>query len=199
MGLAFKYKDGQTPLSEEEMEGLLIDTITTHGELDEFEQLNIEKAIEWTLKRKFKPESILSEEFVRELHKRMFDDVWAWAGDFRTAEKNMGIKYHLIASTLKQLNDDCLFWINHKTYGEDEIAIRYKHRIVTIHCFANGNGRHARLMADVIHKQIFNLEYFNWGSHANLVKDGEQRTRYIIAIREADKENIQPLINFAKS
>jgi len=199
MGLEIKYKDGQTPLSEEEMEGLLIDTITTHGELDEFEQMNIEKAIEWTLTKKFKPENILSEEFVRELHKRMFEDVWSWAGDFRMSEKNIGIKSHLIGTTLKQLNDDCLFWVNNKIYNEDEIAIRYKHRIVNIHCFANGNGRHSRLIADVIHKQIFNLDYFNWGSHSNLVKTGEQRTKYIEAIREADKQNIQPLIGFAKS
>lgn len=199
MGLKIKYKDGQTPLSEEEMQGLLIDTITTHGELDEFEQQNIEKAIEWTLTRKFKPEYILSEKFVKELHYRMFDDVWQWAGDFRLSEKNIGIKFHLIGISLRQLNDDCLFWIENKTYSEDEITIRYKHRIVNIHCFANGNGRHSRLIADVIHKQIFNKEYFNWSNHANLEKDGEQRANYLKAIREADKDNIQPLIDFAKS
>lgn len=199
MGLEIEYNDGQTPLSEEEMDGLLIDTITTHGELDEFEQMNIEKAIEWTLSKKFKPEYILSEEFVRELHKRMFKDVWSWAGDFRMSEKNIGIKFHLIGTTLKQLNDDCLFWVNNKTYSEDEIAIRYKHRIVNIHCFANGNGRHSRLIADVIRKQIFNLDYFNWGSHSNLVKTGEQRAKYLEAIRQADNENIQPLIDFSKS
>lgn len=199
MGLKIEYNDGQTPLSEEEMDGLLIDTITTHGELDEFEQMNIEKAIEWTLLKKFKPEYILSEKFVKELHKRMFEEIWAWAGEFRLSEKNIGIKSHLIATTLKQLNDDCLYWLSNKTYSEDEIAIRYKHRIVNIHCFANGNGRHSRLIADVIHKQIFNLDYFSWGSHANLVNAGEQRTKYLKAIREADKQNIQPLIDFANS
>lgn len=199
MGLKIEYNDGQTPLSEEEMDGLLIDTITTHGELDEFEQMNIEKAIEWTLLKKFKPEYILSEKFVKELHKRMFEEVWTWAGEFRLSEKNIGIKSHLIATTLKQLNDDCLYWLSNKTYSEDEIAIRYKHRIVNIHCFANGNGRHSRLIADVIHKQIFNLDYFSWGSHANLVNAGEQRTKYLKAIREADKQNIQPLIDFANS
>lgn len=199
MGLTINHKDGQTPLSEEEMEGLLIDTITTHAELDEFEQMNIEKAIEWTLTRKFKPEYIFSEKFVRELHKRMFEEVWSWAGNFRLSEKNIGIKFHLIRTALKQLNDDCLFWLNNKTYNENEIAIRYKHQLVNIHCFANGNGRHSRLMADVIHKQIFNFNYFNWGSHSNLVKAGEQRTKYLKAIREADNANIQPLIDFANS
>ena len=83
MGLKLEYKDGQTPLTEEEKEGLLIKSITTHGELDEFEQLNIEKAIEWTITKKFKKEYILSEEFVKELHYKMFNDVWAWAGKFR--------------------------------------------------------------------------------------------------------------------
>ena len=199
MGLNVKHKDGQTPLSEEEMDGLLINTITTHGELDEFEQMNIEKAIEWTLTKKFKAEYILSEDFVRELHKRMFNDVWAWAGEFRLSQKNLGIKFHLIGTALKQLNDDCLFWVKNNTYSGEEIAIRYKHRIVNIHCFANGNGRHSRLIADVIHKQIFNRDYFKWGSHSNLVKAGEQRTKYLHAIRKADKGDILPLINFAKS
>ena len=104
MGLDLKYNEGQTPLNEEEMEGLLIKTITTHGELDEFEQMNIEKAIEWTLTKKFKMKGIISEDFVKELHKRMFGDVWEWAGRFRMSEKNLGIKYHLISTSLKQLN-----------------------------------------------------------------------------------------------
>ncbi len=199
MGLELDYKDGQTPLSEEEMQGLLINAITTHGELDEFEQMNIEKAIEWTLTRKFKMEYILSEAFVKELHKKMFSDVWQWAGDFRLSEKNLGIKYHLIGTSLKQLNDDCLFWIENKIYTEEEIAIRYKHRIVKIHCFSNGNGRHSRLMADIMNKQIFKNNFFTWSSGANLVNNDKQRNDYLKAIREADKENIQPLIDFAKS
>ncbi len=198
MGLELQYEDGQTPLNEEEKEGLLIKTITTHGELDEFEQINIEKAIEWTLSRKFKKENILTEQFVKQLHKKMFDDVWAWAGKFRTSEKNLGIKHHLIGTSLKQLNDDCLFWINNKTYSEEEIAIRYKHQIVNIHCFANGNGRHSRLMADIIMSHIFKKPVFSW-SRANLVKKGEERSSYLNAIRQADKGNLQSLIQFAKS
>ncbi|MES2286494.1 MAG: mobile mystery protein B [Bacteroidota bacterium] len=198
MGLDLKYNEGQTPLYEEEMDGLLIKTITTHGELDEFEQMNIEKAIEWTLTKKFKKENIISEDFVKELHKRMFGDVWEWAGKFRISEKNLGIKYHLIGTSLKQLNDDCLFWINNGTFSEDEIAIRYKHQIVNIHCFANGNGRHSRLMADIIINHIFKKHVFTW-NRSNLVKRGAERTNYLKAIREADKTNIQPLIDFAKN
>lgn len=120
MGLDLKYNEGQTPLTEQEMDGLLIKTITTHDELDEFEQMNIEKAIEWTLTKKLKKENIISEDFVKELHKKMFADVWEWAGKFRMSEKDLGIKYHLIGSSLKQLNDDCLFWINNETFEEDE-------------------------------------------------------------------------------
>ncbi|HQQ93176.1 MAG TPA: mobile mystery protein B [Bacteroidia bacterium] len=199
MGLTIQYAEGQTPLSEEEKDGLLIHSVTTHGELNEFEQMNIEKAVEWTLSKTFRPEYILSEDFVRKLHRRMFDEVWSWAGEFRLSEKNLGIPARLIGTTLRQLNDDCLFWVKNKIYSADEIAIRYKHRIVSIHCFSNGNGRHSRLIADVIHKHIFNLNFFNWSDHSNLEQAGEQRTRYLQAIREADRENIQALIEFAKS
>lgn len=198
MGLSLEYAEGQTPLEEEEKDGLLIKTITTHEELDEFEQMNIEKAIEWTLTRKFKKEKILSEEFVRQLHQKMFGDVWAWAGKFRTSERNLGIRHHLIATRLKQLNDDCLFWINNKTFDEEEIAIRYKHQIVSIHGFANGNGRHSRLIADVIMSHIFNKAVFTW-SRLGLAKKGEERKSYLSAIRQADRGDIQPLIAFAKS
>jgi Fic-DOC domain mobile mystery protein B len=196
MGLELKYQEGQTPLSEEEQEGLLIPSITTHGELDEFEQNNIIKAIEWTIGRKFKKEYILSEEFVKELHKRMLGEVWAWAGKFRLSEKNLGIPFHQIGTQLKQLNGDCLFWIESQSMSEEEIAITYKHKIVNIHCFANGNGRHSRLMADVIISQIFNKNVFKW-HESTLVKKGEERSNYLSAIREADKGDIQPLIDFA--
>ena len=198
MGLELDYIEGQTPLDEEEKEGLLISTITTRGELDEFEQQNIEKAIEWTLSRKFKAEKIITEDFVRELHHRMFDGVWKWAGEFRRTNKNIGCDWKQIGISLKQLSDDCIFWIDNKTYTEEEIAVRFKRRIVNIHCFPNGNGRHSRLMGDVIANHIFEKKVFTWGG-ANLNKKGETRSNYLKAIREADKGNIKPLIEFAKT
>jgi Fic-DOC domain mobile mystery protein B len=198
MGLELKYKDGQTPLAEEEAEGLLIKNITTHGELDEFEQQNIEKAIEWTLYKKFKKEQILSEEFVCKLHYKMFCDVWAWAGKFRKSEKNLGVKAYLIRTFLKQLNDDCLYWVENKTYPDEEIAIRYKHLLVNIHGFSNGNGRHSRLMADILMSQIWQKSVFTWSSR-NLVSVGEARTNYLTSIHAADRNEIEPLIAFAKS
>jgi len=197
MGLNLEYIDGQTPLDGDENEGLLIKTISTRDELDEFEQLNIEKAIEWTISRKFKIEDVFSERFVKLLHNKMFCDTWVWAGKFRKTNKNIGVDKYLIGEELRRLIDDCIFWVENKTYSEDEIAIRFKHRLVEIHCFPNGNGRHSRLMADVIISNIFEKSYFTWSS-CNLNKKSEARTNYLNAIKKADKGNIQPLIEFAR-
>lgn len=198
MGLKIEYIDGQTPLNEEEKDGLRIPSITTRDELDEFEQLNIEKAIQWTIGKKLKTEQLFSEKFIKELHKRMYGEVWKWAGTFRTSEKNIGIKSYLIAIELKQLLDYAIFWKENNTYNSEELAIRFKHRLVSIHCFANGNGRHSRLMADLIMVKLYNGEFFSWGS-TNLVKATETRSNYIQAVRKADNNDIEPLISFAKS
>ena len=198
MGLEFDYKDGQTPLDEEEKEGLKIKSITTQGELDEFEQLNIEKAVEWTIHTKFKLEKILTEKFVRDLHQRMYGDVWKWAGEFRKTEKNIGIPWTQIGIELKNLLDDTKYWIENKTFLPEEIAIRFKHRIVSIHCFPNGNGRHSRMMADIIMESIFENKIFSW-HQSNMVKANETRNQYIKALREADNGNFKKLIEFAKN
>lgn len=201
MGLEIKYIEGQTPLNIEEMEGLKIPSITTRNELDEldeFEQLNIEKAIEWTLRLKIKPEQLLSEEFVLNLHKRMYNEVWKWAEKFRKSEKNIGIPSYRIAIELKNLLYDALFWYQNETYPKQELAVRFKHRLVSIHCFANGNGRHSRLMADLILEKLFNDKYFSWGS-GNLIKANEVREKYIKSLKEADNQNYKPLIDFASS
>jgi Fic-DOC domain mobile mystery protein B len=198
MGLEFNYKDGQTPLNEEEKEGLKIKSITTQGELDEFEQLNIEKAVEWTIHAKLKPENILTEKFIKNLHKRMYSDVWKWAGEFRKTEKNIGIPWTQIEIELKNLIDDTKYWVENKTFSPEEIAIRFKHRIVSIHCFPNGNGRHSRMMADIIMESIFGNEIFSW-HQSNMVKANETRNQYIKALREADIGNFKQLIEFAKN
>lgn len=198
MGLEFVYKDGQTPLEEEEKDGLKIKSITTQGELDEFEQLNIEKAVEWTIHTNLKRENILTEKFVKDLHKKMYGDVWKWAGEFRRTEKNIGIQWTKIGLELKNLLDDTKYWIENKTFSPEEIAIRFKHRIVSIHCFPNGNGRHSRMMADVIMESIFGNEIFSW-HQSNMVKANEIRKEYINALKEADNGNVKPLIEFAKT
>ncbi|MDO9512895.1 MAG: mobile mystery protein B [Bacteroidales bacterium] len=198
MGLELQYADGQTPIDENEKEGLKIKSITTQGELDEFEQFNIEKAVEWTIHTNFKPERILTEEFIKDLHKKMFGDVWKWAGQFRRSDKNMGVSWMQIEIELKKLLDDTKYWIEKNTFSPEENAIRFKHRIVAIHCFPNGNGRHSRLIADIIMESIFGQEIFSW-HQSNMVKAGDIRKKYITALRKADNGEIKPLIEFAKN
>ena len=142
MGLILQYKDGQTPLNTEQINGLKIKTIVTQAQLNEFEQANINEAL-MGLNSKRKIKDILSEDFVVQLHKRMFGMVWKWAGKLRHTETNIGIEWTKIPIALRLLLDDTRFWIEHQTYGPDEIAIRFKHRLVAIHCFPNGNGRHS--------------------------------------------------------
>ncbi len=198
MGIDLEYIDGQTPLDEDEKSGLLIKSIATRGELDEFEQQNIESAIQWTMNRNFKKENIFAEEFARQLHKKMYGNVWKWAGEFRKTEKNIGVDPVKIGVSLKQLNDDILFWVENRTFSDEEIAIRYNHSIVSIHCFANGNGRHSRLMADLIITKIFSKEVFDWGQ-SSLSNSSEIRSSYLNALMEADNGNIEPLIDFSKT
>ena len=198
MGLDLKYAEGQTPLDEDEKEGLKIKSITTQKELDEFEQLNIEKAVEWTIRANLKPEKILTEKFIKDLHKKMYGTVWKWAGEFRKTDKNFGIKWTQIGIELKNLIDDTQYWLENKTYPPKEIAIRFKHRIVAIHCFPNGNGRHSRMMADIIIESIFGKEIFSWRK-SNMVRADETRKEYIQALKEADNGNIKPLIKFAEN
>lgn len=198
MGLELEYTNGQTPLDQEEKEGLKIKTITTQGELDEFEQLNIEKAVQWTIHTKFKAKNILTEKFVKDVHQKMFGDVWKWAGEFRKTEKNIGIPWTQIGVELKNLLDDTIFWIDNKTFTPQEIAIRFKHRLVSIHCFPNGNGRHSRMMVDIIIESIFKSELFSW-HQSNMAESNDARRLYIKALKEADKGHLTPLIEFAQN
>ena len=198
MGLELAYNDGQTPLDEDEREGLKIRSITTQSELDEFEQLNIEKAVGWTIRTELKPEKILTEEFVKDLHRRMYGDVWKWAGTFRKTEKNIGVPWIQISVELRVLLDDMKYWIENEAYSPEETTIRFKHRIVSIHCFPNGNGRHSRMMADIIMESIFGNEIFTW-HQSNMVRADETRRKYIDALRAADRSDIAPLIDFAKN
>ena len=140
---------GATPLDPNEMAGLKLKHITTRGELNRWEQENISEAMDWLDKRKNKTE-ILTEEFVKKVHKRMFYKIWIWAGSFRRSGKNIGVDWTRIGVDLRQLLDDVKYWIEHKTYPADEIAVYFHHRLVKIHPFPNGNGRHSRLMTDIL-------------------------------------------------
>lgn len=200
MGLNLDYSPGQTPLDEEESEGLKIPSISTKGELDEFEQKNIEEAVLWTVGTNIKVEKLFSESFIKSLHKRMYGEVWKWAGKFRQSEKNIGIESWKIPTELRVLLEDAKFWIENETYPPDEIAIRFKHRIVSIHCFPNGNGRHSRLMADLIAEKIFDRKTFTWGqSNSKLSNETEARSKYLTALKKADRGDYADLLTFARS
>jgi Fic-DOC domain mobile mystery protein B len=197
MGLDLIYNDSQTPLDEDEKEGLLIKSIATRGELDEFEQQNIEDAIQWSLTRKFKSEQILSETFILALHKRMYKNVWRWAGEYRKTNKNIGVNKLEIPVALRSLIDDASYWLENNVYEPDEFALRFKHRLVSIHCFPNGNGRHSRMIADIIIEKIYQLPVFSWGSKS-LTDENDSRKKYLIAIRKADKGKLDLLLKFAR-
>ncbi len=197
MDLNLEYENGQTPIDDDEKEELLIPSITTRGELDEFEQLNIDDVNHWLLGKKFITEKVLTEKFVKDLHKRMFGNVWKWAGEFRNTDKNIDVDKFRISFELKLLLDDCNFWIANKTFSEDEIAIRFCHRLVKIRCFPNGNGRHSRIIADILIEKCFGKEPFSWGGK-NLTAISETRAEYINALKEADSNNYTRLIKFAR-
>jgi Fic-DOC domain mobile mystery protein B len=162
--------------------------------LNEAEQENILRGQDWALARR---RDLLSEKYIRDLHKRMLGDVWRWAGKLRTSERNLGIDHWEIPIALRRLLDDTKVWIDLGSYPPDEIAVRFHHRLVQIHPFPNGNGRHARLMADLLVMQLGG-ERFSWGS-AQLQDPGEVRERYIAALRDADHHDYHCLLAFARS
>ena len=191
-----KYPTGATPLDPDETGGLLLSHITTREELNHWEQMNIGEAEEWAFNRKHK--DLLSQSFICRLHKKMFGSTWSWAGQFRKSMKNLGVQPWQIALEVNQLCQDTSEWIKSATYEPDEICIRFHHKLVWIHPFANGNGRHARLIADLLSKQIFNNEPFTWG-RTDLMGPGKSRASYITALQAADQQDYSLLQKFARS
>lgn len=194
MGLKFNYPPGATPLDPDEAAGLIPAHITTQGQLNEWELANIVEGERWAFSRK--RSDLLSVQFVKRLHKQMFGNTWRWAGIFRSTEKNIGMDPAEIATELKKLCDDVVYQIEHKSYPLDEIAVRFHHRLTWIHPFPNGNGRHARLMTDLLLKQN-GSKPFNWGN-SDLVVPGEVRDRYIAALRAADGRDYALLFKFVR-
>ena len=186
--------DAATPLTPEEMRELIPAHIAYRRELNDAEQENIARAQDWALGRR---RDLLSEKFVKDLHRQMLGEVWQWAGEFRRGERNLGIPFFEIPAALRQLLVDAKAWIEYKSYPPDEIAVRFHHQLVRIHPFANGNGRHARLMADLLVMEL-GQERFSWG-RANLQEAGDVRGRYIAALKAADNHDIGPLLAFARS
>ena len=194
--IGIKYPEGATPIDPDEAEGLLLTHITTQGELNRWEQDNIVEALAWI--DKTKPTNILNEQFIKQLHKRMFGNVWKWAGKFRQSDKNIGVPWHQVPLYLKNMCEDVPVWIETQKESSAEMAVRFHHRLVWIHPFPNGNGRHARLMADIFLENVLQDSPFTWGK-SDLANPSEHRAKYINALQEADKGNFTPLLKFAKS
>jgi Fic-DOC domain mobile mystery protein B len=187
--------EANTPLTPEARQGLIPTYITTRAELNEAEQENIAEADRWAFSRK--RADVVDVDFLMALHRRMLRRVWRWAGVQRTTELNIGVASHAIAVDLHTLVGDVRYWIEHQTFAPDEIAVRFHHRLVAIHPFPNGNGRHARLAADLLIVQLGGRR-FSWG-RANLVEAAQTRNDYVRALQAADAHDIAPLLAFARS
>src|SRR5258707_9011650 len=188
--------DGNTPLSPEELADL-IPSLATKEESNEWERQNILLAREWAVADRTSLNDVVSNAYVRKLHLKMFDQTWKWAGRYRQTEKNIGIAFHEIPERLAVLLGDVRYWIENGTHSSDETAVRFHHRLVAIHAFPNGNGRHARLMADVLVTELGGRR-FSWGS-GSLADAGDLRQRYIAALHAADDQDIEMLLAFARS
>jgi Fic-DOC domain mobile mystery protein B len=191
-----EIEDGATPLEYDEIKGLIPTHISTKGELDALELENIARASAWM--QAVKADKILNTDFICLLHKKMFCDVWKWAGKYRKTEKNIGIRYIDIPVAVHKLCDEAAGWIEFDVYSPDEFAVRFHHRLVFIHPFSNGNGRHARFMADLILEKLFNQKPFSWGK-VHLAKAGDVRAIYIKALKKADNYDYEALLKFVRS
>ncbi|HEX9712204.1 MAG TPA: mobile mystery protein B [Actinomycetota bacterium] len=186
--------DGHTELSEEDRQGLIPSYISTRGELNEAEQRNIVRAT--ATRRPPTPGELLDDQYLRALHKAMFDEVWRWAGQYRRRETNIGIEPARIPSEVRSLTDDARSWIEHETYDRDELCVRFHHRLVAIHPFPNGNGRHGRIAADYLIAAL-GRDRFSWGAGLGVTTE-ELRVRYLKALHLAGHE-IEALVAFARS
>jgi Fic-DOC domain mobile mystery protein B len=199
--LNHNYSDGNTPIRPEEAEQL-IPRISTIGELNEYEALNIVQARAWAFdNRTMKSTNPLEETYVRTLHSKMFDQVWKWAGTYRKHELNLGCDPREIVQRIPQLLGNTKHWLDHKTFPIDECLVRFHYQLVSkIHPFANGNGRHARMITDVIAVK-YNRAEFTWGAGKNLVAEGQARDTYLAALRAlaANENDVKALLEFARS
>ncbi|MEP7064225.1 MAG: mobile mystery protein B [Betaproteobacteria bacterium] len=196
MALDHKYQGGQTPLDPDEVAGLIPAHLTDQSQLDEWEQENILGAVRWLAASR--NTDVLTEGFCRELHRRMFNRTWKWAGQFRQSNKNIGCDWPQIAARLSQLLENTQFWFAKDVFPVDEAAARFHVQLVSVHAFPNGNGRHARLMTDRLLRQV-GAASFSWGDHRDLGVAGNARQDYLTSLRAADKGDFSLLMNFARS
>lgn len=201
----------QTPLDEDEARGLRLTYIATRGELDAAEQANIVRGRAWALGQPLTVARILDDVFLRRLHSQMLGEVWSWASTYRTSNKNIGIDWPSIAEAVRNLCGDAKLWFAGGGDGQsspdgagnptDTAAVEVHHRLVAIHPFVNGNGRHARFTADLL-ARASGTTVFSWGggTDATLTADGDPvRAAYLAALRAADNGDLRPLVAFARS
>jgi Fic-DOC domain mobile mystery protein B len=193
--MKFEYAPGATPIDLDEAAGLIPAHITLQRELNEYEEANILEATEWLYaRRRGDP---LDERFIHVVHRRMFGQTWKWAGKSRRSDKNIGGSWFEVPVRLRQMLGDVRAQIEHDAYSPKEIAARYHHRLVAIHVYPNGNGRHARFMADLLLTELGG-QRFEWG-RGSLVAANELRARYIAALRAADAGDCRPLLQFLEN
>lgn len=195
MAVKFEYPPGATPLDPDDAAGLIPSHITTQGQLNEWEFQNVAQGRAWAFSRKRR--NILTMRFAQDLHRRIFGKTWKWAGTLRRKETVPGIDPRNIAVELRKLFDDVTYQLQHKSMPLDEIAARFHHRLTYIHPFPNGNGRHARLMADIL-LTMYGAEAFDWGN-SDLIASDDTRKRYIAALQAADGRDHLPLFKFVRS
>jgi Fic-DOC domain mobile mystery protein B len=187
---------GATPIEPDEAAGLLPGHIATREQLDEWEAENILEGQRWAAGAA-RRRDVLDDAFPRELHRRMFGRTWKWAGTYRSTEKNLGIAPARIAEEVRNLLENTRAQIAGKVAPIDGIAARFHHRLVWIHPFPNGNGRHARLLTDLL-LAANGAAPFTWG-RGDLEHAGETRERYLAALRAADARDLAPLLAFVRS
>lgn len=197
--MADDLPSGATPIDPDEAEGLLHSHVTTRAELDELEELNIQAGLEWAQRRLRGRRSldVLTVRFLYELHTQMFGNIWEWAGRVRRTDKNIGVDKRIVREEVRKLIEDARYWREEGVFPPDELAVRFHHRLVWIHPFVNGNGRHARMMADLIAQQA-GRPFFTWGG-PSLARTSDLRRAYIEALRQADRGDMGPLLMFARS
>jgi Fic-DOC domain mobile mystery protein B len=195
--MEFQYIPGATPLDPDEAAALVPVHITTQADLNAWEQANIVLGDRWATRQKKR--ELLDEGFVRDLHRHMFDRTWKWAGTFRQSNKNIGVDWPQVSVKLRDLLDNTRYQIENHVFNEDEMAVRFHHQLVLIHAFPNGNGRHARLMADLLITRLGRPRLTWGGASSSITPPGEIRDRYLVALRSADQGQINGLIEFARS
>ena len=188
---------GATPLTPDELRGLKARHITTRGELNELEGENIIEGLSW-LERRPKSVDVLTDDAVREVHKRLFGKVWDWAGVYRQDEKYIGVPVWKISTEMRTCLDDARYWRENGTYEPLEAAARFHHKLAWVHPFANGNGRWARIMVDAYLVTIDPYLFLDWSGGGTLIADSDHRARYIAALRAADRFEFGPLVELVR-